>query len=75
MTQERINKYLYGYKLHVAYSHGYEYELFETDKKELRNRIKEYTENCPEYPLKVTRGRELNPIWIEQNNNTDNKGA
>lgn len=58
----RINKYLYGWKLYVNYGSGWEYEQFEeTLKGYLANR-KAYRENCS-YPQKWVRGRELNPAY------------
>ena len=57
----KTNKYLYGWKIYVHYGQGWEYELFETERTEMRARLKEYRENCPQYPVKATRGRELNP--------------
>lgn len=59
----RINKYLYGYKIYVNYGYGYEYECFELTRQEMKNQVKCYKENC-NYPLKVTYARELNPDYI-----------
>ncbi len=59
----RVNKYLYGWKLYVHYGQGWEYELFEETWKEARERLKEYRENCPQYPIKAVRGREPNPHY------------
>ena len=57
---KKVNKYLYGWKLYVNYGAGYEYEIFETTWKEAKQRLKEYRENCPQYSIKASRGRELN---------------
>jgi hypothetical protein len=54
------NKYLYGWKLYVNYGGGWEYELFELTLSEAKQRIREYRENCPQYLIKMSRGRELN---------------
>jgi len=54
------NKYIYGWKIYVNYGQGWEYELFETTWKETKARLKEYRENCPQYPIKQAYGRELN---------------
>lgn len=62
MTQ-RTNKYLYGWKLYVNYGQGWEYELFEETWHETKERLKEYRENCPQYPIKASRGRETNPEY------------
>ena len=55
---KRVNKYLYGWKILVHYGQGWEYELFEETWKEAKARLKEYRENCPQYPVKAVRGRE-----------------
>lgn len=57
------NRFLYGWKLYVHYGQGWEYELFETSWKEVKDRLKEYRENCPQYPIKARRGREVNPDY------------
>jgi hypothetical protein len=54
------NKYIYGYKIYVNYGLGWEYELWEDTWKEAKQRLKEYRENCPKYPIKASKGRELN---------------
>lgn len=59
----RINKYIYGWKLLVNYGQGWEYEVFEESRKEAQERRKEYRENCPQYPVKLVRGREINPAY------------
>lgn len=56
------NKYLHGWKIYVNYGNGWEYETFELTRKELRENVKAYRENCP-YPIRVTRGREVNPDY------------
>ena len=58
------NKYLYGWRFSVNYGQGYEYECFELTFKEMRVQRKAYLENC-NYPLRITRGRELNPHYKE----------
>lgn len=63
----KINKYLYGWKFYVNYGQGYEYECFETTFKEMKEQKKQYFSNCP-YPLKITRGREINPAYEASNN-------
>ena len=59
----KINKYLYGYKFYVNYGHGYEYEIFETTRQGMLKNKKAYQENCS-YPLKISYGRELNPVYV-----------
>jgi hypothetical protein len=63
----RVNKYIYGWKLYVNYGQGWEYEVFESSWKDAKQTLKEYRENCPQYPIKASRGRELNPEWSKQN--------
>jgi hypothetical protein len=43
------------YQLHVnyGYGHGWEHEISESSPKEIRDRRREYRENCPEYPTKI----------------------
>jgi hypothetical protein len=56
---KKENKYLYGWKFYVNYGLGWEYENFETTRKGMIENKKQYLKNCP-YPLKISRGRELN---------------
>jgi hypothetical protein len=51
-------RYVYGWKLFVNYGQGWEYEIFETTWREMRDRLREYRENCV-YPVKASRGREI----------------
>lgn len=44
--------------LYVDYGQGWEYELTEYSRDEIRQRRKEYRENCPQYPTKVVMKRE-----------------
>jgi len=62
MPTKNNNKFLYGWKIYVNYGSGWEYECFELTRKELKENVNAYRENCP-YPVKVTRGRELNPDY------------
>ena len=59
----KTNKWLYGFRIYVHYGQGWEYEIFETSLTEARARVKEYRVNCPEYPVKMSRGRESNPDY------------
>lgn len=61
---KKQNKYLYGYKLSVNYGYGWEYEVFEETLSEIRQRAKEYRENCS-YPVRISQGRETNPDYKE----------
>jgi len=62
------NKYLYGYKILVNYGYGWEYEIFEETLKEAKQRIEEYRENCPQYSVKLSQGRESNPDYVNDTN-------
>lgn len=46
------------WRFYVNYGYGWEHELDEFSLREVRQRQKEYRENCPQYPTRVTRGRE-----------------
>ena len=46
------------YRLYVDYGYGYELELEEFTAKEARQRLREYAENCPQYPAYIKKGRE-----------------
>ena len=63
---KKTNKFLYGWKLYVDYGQGWEYEIFEDTFKGYQENKRLYRENCPEYPQKWTRGRELNPAAESQ---------
>lgn len=67
---KNINKYLYGYKIYVNYGHGhgYEYECYELTHRDMKNQVKCYKDNCPQYAIKVTRGREINPDYVKNIN-------
>ena len=46
------------WRFYVNYGCGWEYELAEYSLSEIKKRKKEYRENCPQYPIKVVKGRE-----------------
>ena len=64
----RINKYLYGYRIYIDYGYGYEYELFELTHQDMKNQVKDYRKNAGHVikAIKVTRGREINPNYINK---------
>lgn len=64
MNSRKNNKYIYGWKFYFDYGYGWEYEVFEDTKEGMRQTRKDYRENCPEYPMKIVRGREPNPDYI-----------
>jgi hypothetical protein len=45
------------YQLHVNYGRGYEHEISEDTRAEIKQRAKEYRENCPQYPARVVKRR------------------
>ena len=46
------------WRLYVDYGQGWEHELDEFTLDEARQPRKEYRENCPQYPIKIVKGRE-----------------
>ena len=48
------------WELHVddCCGYGYEYELCEYSYSEAKQRLREYRENCPQYPAKLVKKRE-----------------
>lgn len=62
--KKRVNKYLYGWKFYLDYGQGWEYEIFEATRVGMKTNRKAYRENCPQYPLKIVRGRELNSDYV-----------
>lgn len=53
------------WRFYVDYGYGWEHEFDEYSLAEIRQRRKEYRENCPQHPVKVVKGRER----IESNEN------
>ena len=53
-----IRKTVDVWRFYVNYGGGWEYELCEYNQQEIKQREKEYAENCPQYPVKVVKGRE-----------------
>lgn len=54
MTYKR--KTIDVWHLDVNYGQGWEHELTEDSFAEIRQRRKEYLENCPEYPTRIRTG-------------------
>jgi hypothetical protein len=46
------------WQLHVNYGQGWEHETTEDNFREVKQRAKEYRENCPQYPCKIVAKRE-----------------
>lgn len=45
------------WQLWVHYGQGWEHEISEDSWREMRDRLREYRENCPQYPVKVRKRR------------------
>jgi hypothetical protein len=56
MTYQRKTRDVW--RFYVNYGYGWEHELDEYSLSEIKKRKKEYRENCPQYPIKVVKGRE-----------------
>jgi len=56
----RVNKFIYGFKIQGHYGQGWEDECFEDNRKEARQRLREYRENSA-YPSRMVKAREPNP--------------
>lgn len=52
------------FELWVNYGCGFEYEVGEDTNEEIRQRKREYRENCPQYPVQIRRKRE----YIQEQN-------
>lgn len=46
------------WELHVNYGYGWEHELTEYSRMEIKERYKEYRANCPQYPCKIVKRRQ-----------------
>ena len=57
------------WRLFVDYGCGYEHELDEFSRAEALERVQEYRENCPQFPVRLSKGRI--PItevpWLNRN--------
>jgi hypothetical protein len=45
------------WQLWINYGQGWEHEISEDTWRELRERLKEYRANCPEYPVRAKKRR------------------
>ncbi len=61
----RVRKTIDEWRLHVDYGQGFEHEVSEATWREARERRREYRENCPQYPCKLTGPHRVN---IEESN-------
>lgn len=61
---KKTNKYLYVTKVYVNYGQGFELECIEHTYRDALRTRREYRENCPEYPVKLTEARIPNPDYV-----------
>jgi hypothetical protein len=63
----KTNKYLYLYVVQGNYSSGYGWEdLTESEsRKEARQDLKDYRQNEVQYPHRMIKRRELNPVYTQ----------
>lgn len=54
MTYVRKTRDEYRLWIDYGYGHGWEHECSEDTGTEIRKRCREYRENCPQYPRKIT---------------------
>lgn len=52
-TYQRKTKDEYQLHINYGFGHGYEHEVSEDTWEEIKERRKEYRENCPQYPTKI----------------------
>ena len=45
------------YQLHIDYGQGWEHEISEDTRAEIKARVREYRDNCPQYPVRVVKRR------------------
>lgn len=55
------NKFYYGFNICQRTSQGWEVVNFETTYRAARRSLKEYQDNQPEYPARMSYGRHPNP--------------
>ena len=58
MTYVRKTRDTWEIHVNYGYGHGWEYEIAEPTRTEALQRLNEYRENCPEYPVKIVKCRE-----------------
>lgn len=58
MAYKRKTQDVWYIEAHYGYGHGWEVECTEYSLKEAKERIKEYRENCPQYPVRIVKKRE-----------------
>ena len=58
MPYQRKTRDVWKLMVNYGYGHGWEYELTEFTRAEAQQRLKEYRENCPQYPARIVTARE-----------------
>lgn len=58
MLYQRKTRDVWKLMVNYGYGHGWEHELTEFTIAEARQRLKEYRENCPQYPARIVMARE-----------------
>lgn len=58
MAYKRKTRDVWRMYVNYGYGDGWGHELDEYSVVEIRKRMEEYRENCPQYPIKVVKGRE-----------------
>ena len=61
MPYQRKTRDVWKLMVNYGYGHGWEYELTEFTRAEAQQRLKEYRENCPQYPARIVTAREKIP--------------
>lgn len=58
MSYKRKTRDVWNIEVNYGYGHGWEVECTEYSLREAKERLKEYRENCPEYPVRIVKKRE-----------------
>ena len=61
MPYQRKTRDVWKLMVNYGYGHGWEHELTEFTRAEAQQRLKEYRENCPQYPARIVTAREKIP--------------
>jgi len=65
---KKQNKFLYGFRVSVNYGAGFEYVYFSESLKVAKEIAKDYRRNSPEYPVKLSKAREINDDYQTKEN-------
>lgn len=66
----RIRKTRDCWRFYLNYGLGWEHEITEYTRAEMVENRKAYRENCPQYPLRIVKGRERIETVEENNHDT-----